>query len=339
VFVDSLAISLLGLEKHCYENASVSEKASIKLILVSFFCVLILSVISSFLIGLLVSGRIIFAVPISILGTFILISIFRFSLILIKPEISILKQLNVIVLKTTWKEKWVNLKNQIQNLMKQMKNFRLNLNVPIPGFTIVFRLFYLGLLAFVIIFPLTLLLHWSDVKNYNEELRQKALLNYANTEKAFQSQAKKTSLKINLEEKLSWYEDKVSREYFTMKLFLRALNYPSFNTISFIVFFLFFLPHFLLFRLMRKPDYLYVSSVNKYFEQIISENFHRLEGESKQILKSKGFDVSALNLSFLSKNHPYQEKQVPMNVLENISWKSWQTLISIQNETSIQNKS
>jgi hypothetical protein len=336
VFLDSLAISLLGLEKHCYEHASVSEKVSIKIVLVSFLCILILSVIATFLIGFLVSGQILIALIISILGTFVLISIFRFSLILIKTEISILNQFNDIVLKTTWKEKWENFKINIKRLIKQIKTFRLNWNVPIPGFTIIFRLLYLGLLVFVIIFPLTLLTNWSDAKSYNEELRQKALLNYTNTEKAFQNQVRETSLKINLEEKISWYEEKVSNEYFTMKLFSRALNYPSFNKISLIVIFLFFLPHFLLFRLMIKTDFLYVSSVNKYFEQIISENFHRLENESKQILKSKGFDASALNLSFLSKNHPYKEKQVPRNVLENISWKSWQKINSTQNETSMQ---
>jgi hypothetical protein len=105
VFFDFLAISLLGLEPTCYEQASNSEKASIKLVLFSFSIILIFSLIATFIIGLFVSGNNWMAFLIAILGTYILISILRFSLILIKPEIKIFTQINEVVIKTTWKEK------------------------------------------------------------------------------------------------------------------------------------------------------------------------------------------------------------------------------------------
>ena len=333
--IDSFAISLLGLEPHCYQQASATEKGNIKLVLYAFVGICILSLMSTFLIGLFVSGRYYYALPISLLGTYILISIFRFSLILIKPEIKFISRLNEVVLKTTWKEKWAKFKSSIGSIRKRLKNIRWNTNVAIPGFTIFFRLLYLGLLAFVIIFPITVLTNWSDATSYNEELREKALSSYEQTERSFQKQSQQFYSSSDFSEKMTWYEEKVSHEYFTMKLFVRAMSYPSFGFITILVLGLFLLPHFLLFRLMRNIHYQYVPSVNAYFESIISSDFNTLQQDAKQLLQSKGFQVDALNLNFLTKNHPYLIHEEEVKSLENVTWKSWQEKITIQNEPKI----
>jgi hypothetical protein len=334
--IDSFAISLLGLEPSCYDNASAAEKARIKLVLLSFSTILVCAFISTFIIGLFVSGRFYFAVPISILGTYILISIFRFSLILIKPEIKFIRQINETVLKTTWKEKWAKLKLAATTLRTRIKNLRWNTNVAIPGFTIFFRLLYLGLLAFVIIFPLAVLSNWSDATSYNEQLREKALNTYQKTELAFQEQVKQFASEVDMNERMSWYEEKVSHEYFTMKLFVRAMNYPSFGLITMLVFGLFLVPHFLLFRIMRNESYNYVPSVNAYFESIITSDFNSLQQDAKRVLQTKGFQVDSLNLSFLTKNHPYQVHEPEVKPLENVSWKSWQEKIAAPIEPKIE---
>jgi uncharacterized damage-inducible protein DinB len=334
--IDSFAISLLGLEPQCYQQASATEKGSIKLVLYAFVGICILSLTSTFLIGLFVSGRYYYALPISLLGTYILISIFRFSLILIKPEIKFISRLNEVVLKTTWKEKWAKFKASISGIRTRLKNIRWNTNVAIPGFTIFFRLLYLGLLAFVIIFPMTVLSNWSDATSYNEQLREKALSAYENAELSFQKQTQQFYSSSDLTERMTWYEEKVSHEYFTMKLFIRAMSYSSFGLISLVVFGLFLIPHFLLFRLMRKSDYQYVPSVNAYFESIITSDFNSLQQEAKHILQSKGFHVDALNLNFLTKNHPYLIHEQEVKPLENVTWKSWQEKITVPNEPKIE---
>ncbi len=333
---DAIAISLLGLEPKCYHQASATEKGSIKLVLFSFLVILILAMISTFVIGLFVSGRIYFAVPISLLGTYILISIFRFSLILIKPEIKFIRQLNENVIKTTWLEKWTKLKLALVTFRSRLKTIRWNTNVAIPGFTIFFRLLYLGLLAFVIIFPLTVLSNWTDATSYNEQLREKALLRYQESERAYQVQTKQFAADVEMNDRMNWYEEKVSHEFFTMKLFVRSMQYASFRLITFLVFGLFIIPHFLLFRLMRNPNYQYVPSVNAYFESIITSDFNTLQQEAKQVLKSKGLQVDALNLKFLTKNHPYLVEESVLKPLENVTWKSWKEKTTLPNEPKME---
>jgi hypothetical protein len=333
---DSIAISLLGLEPKCYHQASATEKGSIKLVLFSFLAVLILAFTSTFVIGLFVSGRIYFAVPISLLGTYILISIFRFSLILIKPEIKFIRQLNENVIKTTWLEKWTKLKLVLTTLRSRLKYIRWNTDVAIPGFTIFFRLLYLGLLAFVIIFPLTVLSNWDDATTYNEQLREKALSSYQESERAFQLQTKQFATETAMNERMTWYEEKVSHEYFTMKLFVRSMSYSSFRFITFLVFGLFLVPHFLLFQLMRNPSYRYVPSVNAYVESIITSDFNTLEQDARKVLQSKGFHVDSLNLKFLTQNHPYIVEESQIKPLENVTWKNWKEKITLPNEPKIE---
>ena len=333
--IELFAISLLGLEPDFYEIASSAEKARFKIVLFSFSIILIFAFISTYIIGLFVSGRIYYAVPISVLGTFILISIFRFSLILIKPEITFIRQINENVIKTTWKEKWTKLKLAFTFMRSRLKKIRWNTNVAIPGFTFFFRLLYIGFLAVLIIFPLTVLSNWSDAKSYNEKLRENALYTYQKSELAFQEQVKQFSSEVDMNERMLWYEEKVSHEYFTMKLFVRAMNYPSFGFITLLVFGLFLIPHFLLFRLMRNKSYNYFSSVNDYFNSIITSDFNTLQQDAKRILQSKGIQEDSLNLSFLTKNHPNQVHEQEDKPLENVTWKSWQEKIAVPNEPKI----
>ena len=326
--LDQLAIYLLGLEPACYAAAQAKERRYIQYVLLSFSMVLLFSLLSMFVIGLFVSGSYWLALPISLLGTFVFISIFRFSLILIKPELKILTRLNEVVLQTTLKEKWGQIIVGFKNLGQKLKTIRWNTNIAIPGFTVVFRMLYMGLLAFVLVFPLTTLFHWSATMEFNDSLRQEALENYR--------KGVYTTPTINgyaAERQLSFYEGKVSHEYFTMQLFQKATTYPEFILVALFVCALLFLPHALLFMMMRNKDFSYVASLNAHFKKLIEANYAQLEiGAVQQLSKFKAFG-STHDISFLQKGNPYIEEPT-QNTRENISWKELQNRMAKTNTTT-----
>ena len=153
--LEKFAIFLLGLEPKCYHSATQKEKSYINWVLFSFAAVLLSCLAAMFVIGLFVSGSQIVAFLIMLLGTFVFVSIFRFSLILIKPELTFLVKFNQTVLQTTWKEKWQQMVTGLKSWRNYFKTIRWNPDVAIPGFTLVFRLFYMGLLAFVLVLVLS----------------------------------------------------------------------------------------------------------------------------------------------------------------------------------------
>ncbi len=318
--LDYLAIKLLGLEPSCYEAASAAEKRKIQLVLFAFSAVLALSLVSMYLTGLFISGRHVAAFFIGILGSFVLISIFRFSLILIKPRIVLLDQLNETVIQTTFKEKWQRLKG----LFTRAAKLRFNGDMAVPGFTLVFRFLYLGLLAFVLIFPLTILLNWTSMMDYNQELRDDALRVYRETEQSHASERNKTIDSGELQQRMSWYERKVSREYFTMKLYTRAAQLSTFKPVTILVIFLFIFPHLALFGLMRNKKYTYVTALNAHFKKKIESDFEELKSRSLQIIRGKGHAPEKHDLSFLSKGNPYLTPNPESAERKNISFKEWQ---------------
>ncbi|MFN5293332.1 MAG: hypothetical protein ACK5BW_06930, partial [Flavobacteriia bacterium] len=224
------------------------------------------------------------------------------------------------------KEKWEQIVMGFKNLGQRLKTIRWNTNVPIPGFTIVFRFLYMGLLAFVLVFPLTTLFHWSATMQYNDQLRQEALQTYRNGINNLPN-----SQIAAAEQQLSFYEEKVSHEYFTMQLFKKASTFPEFKLVSILVCALLFLPHALLFILMRNKDFSYVASLNTHFKSLIENNYAQLEAEAKiELAKFKAFS-SKYDLSFLNKGNPYLE-QVSKIKRENISWKELQVRITQSNQ-------
>jgi len=331
--LEKLAIYLLGLEPECYHTASQQEKSYINWVLFSFAAVLASCLAAMFVIGLFVSGSQIIALLIMLLGTFVFVSIFRFSLILIKPELTFLVKFNQTVLQTTWKEKWQQTLTGLKSWRAYLKTIRWKPDVAIPGFTLVFRLFYMGLLAFVLVFPITTIFHWQRTMSYNQELRDKALQVYTKglTEQrtllAFESD-------FSTAKKLSWYEDKVSNEYFTMQLFKHASTYPEFKLMIWFVCIILFLPHFFLFRMMRKKEFVYQAAVQERFKQLIESNYSELEKSAKEVL-SKYNDLfePENHLKFLQKGNPYQEKDEPL-MRENISFKDLQNQINTLNPTA-----
>lgn len=323
MFIDRSARYLLGLEEKCYDLVGAKEKSFIYSVLLAFVIVLVCCILAMFVIGLFVSGNTVIAIGISILGTFVFISIFRFSLTLIKPDITLLKNIkdvNTILFKSTWKEKWQKTVEQFKKISK----FNFKSDWSIPGFTSVFRLLYMGLLAFVLIFPLTTLTHWSETMEYNVELRNKALLNYNKTIKNT-----KTIYSFNDEiafsEKMSWYEEKVSNEYYTMQLFKRSINYPLFSFICIFICFALFFPHFLLFKLMRNESFIYVSSLKDYFKSMIERDFQELNKEAKNYLNRYSASANKIDLSYLNKDNPYIEK-LERKEREKITWDQYEVI-------------
>ncbi len=328
----NLAIFLLGLEPNCYEKATQQEKSYINWVLFSFAAVLFSCLAAMFVIGLFVSGSNLWAFLIMLLGTFVFVSIFRFSLILIKPELTFLVKLNQTVLQTTWNEKWQQIVSGLKSWRSYFKTIRWNSNAAIPGFTLVFRLFYMGLLAFVLVFPLTTIFHWKRTMTYNQELRDKAMQVYVERLKA-QQNSNAFEINISSSKKLSWYEDKVNDEYFTMQLFKYAGTYPEFKLMVWFVAIILFLPHFFLFRMMRKKGFLYQSAVQEHFKQIIEENYDELEKTAHQILSKYGIFQPDQHLKFLHKDNPYLEHPDPI-VRENISFKDLENQIKALNSST-----
>lgn len=323
--LDKIAIYLLGLEPACYATAQGKERSYIHFVLFSFTLVLLSSLMAMFVIGLFVSGSYWLALPIALLGTFVFISIFRFSLILIKPEIKLLTRLNEVVLQTSTKEKWQRTIDWIKNSWIELKTIRWNTNVAIPGFTVVFRFLYMGLLAFVLVFPLTTLFHWTATMQYNDQLRQEVLQTYRiglNNSPNIQIAA--------AEQQLSFYEQKVNAEYFTMQLFQRASAYPEFRMVAILVCALLFLPHAMLFMMMRNKDFSYVANLNAHFRTLIEANYTQLEAEAKRELAKFQAYSPAYDLSFLQKGNPYLEEPTQIK-RENISWKELQNRIAKTN--------
>lgn len=327
--LEKLAIFLLGLEPNCYAKATHNEKSYINWVLFSFGAVLLSCTAAMFVIGLFVSGSNLIALLIMLIGTFVFISIFRFSLILIKPELTFLVKLNQTVLQTTWKEKWQQMVTGLKSWRTYFKTIRWDPNVEIPGFTLVFRLFYMGLLAFVLVFPITTVFHWQRTMSYNQEIRDKALQDYT---KGLQEQRTIVAFEsdISTSKKLSWYEDKVSKEYFTMQLFKYASTYPEFKLMVFFVCLILFLPHFFLFRMMRNKDFVYQSAVKDYFKQLIEADYSALEKNAKKSLSKYAIFSPEHHLQFLQKGNPYLLKDEP-TALKNISFKDLQNQVNTLN--------
>jgi len=305
--LQQLAIRVLGLEPTCYAKANVQERSFIVLVLVSFASVVLSCLVAMFIIGFFVSGSIWWAMPISILGSFVFVSIFRFSLILIKPELSLLVVINESLIKTTLEEKFKKLIAQVGKWKNYLITFRFNSNWAIPGFTVVFRLLYLGLMAFVLIFPLTTLTQWSNAVEYNQSLRDQSIQTY-NFGVDHQNTRVVVKTENEREAQKTWYANKMNNAYFTMRIFTHATNYPTFTLITFFVCFSLFLPHAMLFVMMRSKQFVYQSSVRKYFKTLIEQDFINLEREAKQYLsKYQAFDPDT-HLKFISSGNPYMQK-------------------------------
>ena len=158
---------------------------------------------------------------------------------------------------------------------------------------------------------------------------------YRTTEINFLNQTKLEESKNDFNNRISWYENKVNHEYFTMKLFTRAMNYSSFKIIAISVIVLFFLPHLLLFRLMRNSNYTYVPSLKNHFQSLITEDFNHLNDDVKQILKNKGYKINEIDLKFLNKNNPFIEKETETPSVENVSWDTWQNKQTVINNETV----
>lgn len=305
--LQELAIRVLGLEPNCYAKANVQERSFIMLVLVAFATVVITCLVAMFIIGLFVSGSAWWAVPISILGSFVFVSIFRFSLILIKPELSLLVVINESVIKTTLEEKFKKIIAHLVTWKSALKSFRFNSNWAIPGFTVVFRLLYLGLMAFVLIFPLTTLTQWSNAMEYNQSLRNQSIQSY-NYGVDHPNTMFVVKTKTEIEAQKDWYADKINTAYFTMRIFTHSTDYSSFVLVAFLVCLGLFLPHALLFFMMRSKQFVYQSSVRTYFKGLIEQNFTSLEHEAKQHLSTfQGIDPETY-LKVLYSNNPYLPK-------------------------------
>ena len=323
--LDNLAIFLLGLEPNCYAKATQQEKSYIQWVLLSFTAVLISCLAAMFVTGFFVAGNLFAALIIMVLGSFVFISIFRFSLILIKPELRFLVTLHQVVLQTTWKEKWQQARKNLKLWRSFFKNIRWNSDAAIPSFTLVFRLIYMGLMAFVLVFPLTTLFHWERTMAYNQTLRDKALKVY--TTELNQPVLADKAVDFKSDQNLSWYEEKVSKEYFTMQLFKHASTYTEFGLIIWLVGLMLFLPHYFLFHMMRKKEFVYQAAVQAHFKELIEGNFNELDRAAHRVLSKYRFFDPTIHVQFLHKGNPFQEKE-EYPVRENIRYQELQERIN-----------
>jgi hypothetical protein len=142
---------------------------------------------------------------------------------------------------------------------------------------------------------------------YNQSLRNQSIQSY-NYGVDHPNTMFVVKTKTEIEAQKDWYADKINAAYFTMRIFTHSTNYSSFVLIAFLVCFGLFLPHALLFFMMRSKQFVYQSSVRMYFKGLIEQNFTSLEREAKQHLsRYQGIDPETY-LKVLYSNNPYLPK-------------------------------
>lgn len=325
--IQQLAIRLLGFEPKQLQRAHSSEHVGIAVVVVSSLVVLICAAIATYVLGIFISGSLWIALPIAALGTFVLFSIFRFSLILIKPRIGLVDRLNEVLLKPTLSEYWLAIRNGFKRLVEG-KLFRHKLSShAIPGFTLIFRSIYLALIACVLIFPLTVLVQWNESMQFNKELRQAALQTYLdrnNTRvKVYDKHDEQTR-----KQAYQLYVNEVNHSFYTMRLLERGMEGAAFVPITVFIIICFVLPHVILFNLMRKPGYTYIQEVQDYYQTIITQDFAQLNQEAGILIATKNKTGHTLDLSFLTKGNPYLTKEQDSDSPKTVDWNTWQRIIN-----------
>jgi hypothetical protein len=185
--LNKATIILLGLEREVWEGTPESEKSSYKGVALCFFGLNVLSLIATFFLGYLLGFGWVTAVLFGGIASFILMSIVRFSLIILRRSVFDYEneraKLDSKLITSTEKADTPST-SFIQSSLKALKTgifspFRSlrtylkgsNSQNKIPGLAGFIRWSILSTVAMLIIFPLAAILHKSYVDRINDEQR------------------------------------------------------------------------------------------------------------------------------------------------------------------------
>lgn len=333
---------LLGLERDIWEHTPESEKTRYKQVALCFYLLNILSVISGgYLMHLMGFGWTL-AIPLGAVSAFILMSILRFSLIIYRRSVfDYEKEREKLDEKLAVKSADQSAVNQpkpsIQDTAKKIKAAVLapirtiteyvkngKGYTKIPGLGGLIRSSILLMVGFLIIIPLSALLHKSFVEKINEDQRNAYIADFQQQESSrlgnkvlelereieqiesrtktgrenssantlAQNDARILELKQQIEElkqksaaDTRLFTEKLTDRYFLVFTLTAIRNTPGFYLSLIIILTLIILPHWILHRLKVDPTGYYAEEAVLRYRSIIDEEYKKTETEGYEYLE------------------------------------------------------
>ena len=184
--MDEFVIAVLGLEESLWIQISAAEQRKYSIAVFLFAILSALCMVASFVFIYMITSTTIVAILGGLILTFILISMIRFSLLSMrksvfdKPNIEETTELAV---------KPNGILQKLKSKIKSIFSFKpITADSAIPGLAMVIRLFFMSVIATLIIFPLACLMNYSNIQQITIQKRN-ALV------EAFEQQEKSQSIK------------------------------------------------------------------------------------------------------------------------------------------------
>lgn len=187
MLLDSLTISMFGLEKHLWDDIPKGEKNLYVLSFLFFLFFMLLSIASGITLLFLITSSMLISIPLGFILSLVVGSIVRFSLVIlrksifdpekIKPEKKAKiseenlgeengnEKLNVIPVPK-------NLSSKIEKLKQKFSKIKFpKSETPIPILTSIIRFSILSVIGLLILFPLVCVLHFNKIEELNQSKR------------------------------------------------------------------------------------------------------------------------------------------------------------------------
>ncbi len=235
-------IQLLGLEPDLWEKSTENEIRSFSIVFLLFVVFVIVSVISSISMMYMITSGLIISIITGIFMSYVVCTIFRFSLVILRrslydhisknnqsvndPEVDAF--LSKISLTTNYLEKLQFFLQaafiHIRNMLKKILTGTFDSNKPVLFLAPIIRFSILTILSFILIFPLSCLLSYTSIIDFNEQLResligkneiqptiyhQKQIISYRQQINQLQNETKALKLVLNKSDLCTEKENKI----------------------------------------------------------------------------------------------------------------------------------
>lgn len=201
MLLQSLTISMFGLEKQLWDETPKSEQQLYVRAFLFFLFFWLLSIASGITLLFLITSSIFLSIPLGLILSFVVGSIVRFSLVIlrksifdsekIKPEkkVEIVKKAEIVEQDLTVENENIRtnepinqrllsskietFNNKLKALLAKISEIRfLKSDTPIPILTSIVRVSILSIVGFLILFPLVCLLHFNKIEELNQSKRE-----------------------------------------------------------------------------------------------------------------------------------------------------------------------
>lgn len=201
MLLQSLTISMFGLEKQLWDETPKSEQQFYVRAFLFFLFFWLLSIASGITLLFLITSSIFLSIPLGLILSFVVGSIVRFSLVIlrksifdsekIKPEkkVEIVKKAEIVEQDLTVENENIRtnepinqrllsykietFNNKLKALLAKISEIRfLKSDTPIPILTSIVRVSILSIVGFLILFPLVCLLHFNKIEELNQSKRE-----------------------------------------------------------------------------------------------------------------------------------------------------------------------